>query len=81
MVGPAGSGAQRDDLRIQAQELGAAVRLYHLDAPDDELWRRIQERAMEDPPIRRSDVDAWRRVFEAPDEREFGLYDASPPRR
>ncbi|MGX6606133.1 AAA family ATPase [Micromonosporaceae bacterium Da 78-11] len=71
--------SERDALRLQAQELGAAVQLLYLDAPDDELWRRIQERAMEDPPIQRSDVARWRRLFEAPDDQELGLYDASPP--
>ena len=69
----------RDALRLQAHELGAAVQLLYLDVPNDELWRRIQERAMEDPPIQRSDIDGWRRHFEAPDEQELGLYDASPP--
>ncbi|MEU4221132.1 ATP-binding protein [Actinoplanes sp. NPDC026623] len=69
--------SERDALRRRARELGAAVHLLYLDAPDDELWRRIHARAREDPPIRRSDIDGWRRHFEAPDEQEFGLYDAS----
>jgi predicted kinase len=69
---------ERDALRLQARELGARVCLLFLDASDDELWRRIRERDMEDPPIQRSDIEGWRRHFEAPDQREFGLYDASP---
>ena len=71
--------SERDALRLQAHELGAAVELLYLDVPDNELWRRIQERGMEDPPIHRSDIDGWRHTFEAPDEQELGLYDAPPP--
>lgn len=71
--------AERDALRLGAREVGAAVHLIYLDVPDDELWRRIQERAMEAPPIRRSDIDRWRRHFEAPGEQELCLYDVSPP--
>ncbi|MFI7598868.1 AAA family ATPase [Actinoplanes sp. NPDC049681] len=71
--------SERDALRLRARELGAAVHLIYLDAPDEELWRRIHERAMEDPPIQRLDIDRWRRHFEAPDEQEIGLYDALPP--
>ncbi|MBB4745290.1 putative kinase [Actinoplanes octamycinicus] len=70
--------SERDALRLQARQLGAAVQLVHLDVPNDELWRRIQARAMEDPPIQRSDLDRWRRQFEPPDEREFALYDPRP---
>jgi predicted kinase len=70
---------ERDALRLQAHELGAALELLYLDVPDNELWRRIQERGREDPPIRRSDIDEWRQSFEAPDEQELGQYDASPP--
>jgi predicted kinase len=57
--------------------LGAAVELIYLDVPEEELWRRIEERAMEDPPIQRSDVDEWRRRFEPPDEQELAAYDTS----
>jgi predicted kinase len=71
--------AERDSLRLQARELGAAVHLLYLDVPDEELWRRIRERDLEDPPIERSDVEGWRGHFEAPDEQEFAQYDALPP--
>lgn len=71
--------SEREALRLQARQVGTAVYLLHLDVPDDELWRRIQERNMEDPPIQRSDVDRWRRDFEAPDDEELGLYDAWSP--
>ena len=71
--------SERDARRLQAQVLGAAVELVYLDVPDEELWRRIEERAMEDPPVQRSDVDEWRRQFEPPDEQELARYDASTP--
>jgi len=49
--------SERDALRLEAHQLGVAAELLYLDVPDDELWRRIQERGMEDPPIHRSDIE------------------------
>jgi hypothetical protein len=46
------------------------VELVHLDVPVDELWRRIQARGREDPPITRAELDAWSREFERPDDAE-----------
>jgi len=66
---------ERDALRVAARELGASVELVYLDVPVDELWRRIQARAREDPPIKRSDLDAWARTFQPPDAIEMRLYD------
>ena len=68
---------ERDALRAQARELGASAELVYLDVPADELWRRIHERNMEDPPIKRSDVDDWFQVFQAPDAAEMRHYDPS----
>jgi predicted kinase len=68
---------ERDALRNRANELGASAELIYLDVPADELWRRIQVRNMEDPPIQRSDLDGWFRVFQAPDAAEMGLYSLS----
>jgi predicted kinase len=70
------SRAERDTLRVEARELGAAVELVYLDVPVDELWRRIRDRGREDPPITRADVETWSREFEPPDEAEMGLYNA-----
>jgi predicted kinase len=67
---------ERDALRTQAVELGASAELLYLDVPADELWRRIQQRNMEDPPIKRFQVDAWFRAFQAPDAAEMKLYSA-----
>ena len=62
---------------MRARELGATVELWFLDVPADELWRRIRERDLEDPPVARSDLDDWARVFQPPDAAELRLYD--PP--
>jgi len=58
--------SERDRLRDEARALGASVELCYLDVPLDELWRRIQARNAEEPPISRSDVDGWARTFQAP---------------
>jgi len=66
---------ERDALRVEARKLGASVELVYLDVSLDELWRRIQARGMENPPIKRSDLDTWARTFQSPDEAEMRLYD------
>lgn len=68
---------ERDALRTRASELGASTELIYLDVPADELWRRIQERETEDPPIERSDLDGWFHVFQAPDADEMRRYSPS----
>ena len=68
---------ERGALREGAKRLGASVELHYLHAPVDELWRRIQCRGREDPPITQRDVEQWSRAFEAPDEAEMRLYDFS----
>jgi predicted kinase len=73
---------ERDEMRATARRLGTGVELHYLDAPTDELWRRIQRRNTEPPwdkyPIRRRDLDGWLRVFEAPDAAELALFDPPP---
>lgn len=69
---------ERDRLRTEAQELGARVELLHLDVPLEELWRRVQQRGAEDPPMQRSDL-AQMCAFvrsQRPDEDERSRYDA-----
>jgi predicted kinase len=65
-----------------------AVELHYLDAPVDELWRRLQLRNDEARPgvvpIRREDLQRWALQFEAPDAAERALFDEaglSAPRR
>ena len=72
--GPWGRG-ERARLRTEARVLGAAVELVLLDPPVDELWRRIQARAQEVPPIPRCDLELWDRLFERPEEDELVDYD------
>ena len=68
---------ERGRLRVEARTLGAQVELVFLDPPLDELWRRIQQRGQIDPPISRSDLEDWDRVYERPDEDELADYDAT----
>ena len=44
---------ERDELRLSARELGVAVELHYLEAPVEELWRRLQLRNEEARPARR----------------------------
>jgi predicted kinase len=73
---------ERDELRAAARELGVGVELHYLDVSGDELWRRIEGRNSEPPwdsnPIRRTDLDRWLRVFQAPDGAELALFDSPP---
>ena len=74
--------SERDEMRSEARGLGVDVELHYLDVPTDELWRRIEARNSKPPwdryPIRRADLDGWRRVFQAPDAAELGLFDPQP---
>lgn len=70
---------ERDEIRLAARALGVTVELHYLEAPVDELWRRLEgrnERATPGAvPIERSDLDKWAAQFEAPDAEELALFD------
>jgi predicted kinase len=66
---------ERDMLRERARELGAAVELHYLRASPETLFRRIEQRALEDPPVTREHISRWFEDFEAPTEAERALYD------
>lgn len=70
---------ERDELRLGARSLGVAVELHYLEAPVDELWRRLEVRNEEGKPgtapIKREDLDKWAEQFEAPDAAELALFD------
>ena len=70
---------ERDGLRLGAWSLGAAVELHYLEAPVDELWRRMAIRNEEarpgTAPIARDDLERWAQQFEAPDVAELALFD------
>jgi hypothetical protein len=49
--------------------------LNYLSAPIDVLLKRLQRRAMENPPIRRDQLVQWANVFQAPADEEKALFD------
>lgn len=65
---------ERDELREEARRLGASAELHVVDAPDEELWRRISARGREEPAITLDQVRTWRALFEAPTPEELALY-------
>jgi predicted kinase len=76
---------ERDEFRAAVRELGLGVELHYLDAPTDELWRRIDARNSEPPwesyPISRAHLDKWTATFQAPDAAELALFDPPPKTR
>ncbi len=70
---------ERDELRRAARALGVPVELHYLEAPVDELWRRLDLRNGQalpgTAPIAREDLERWARQLEAPDAAELALYD------
>jgi predicted kinase len=73
---------ERDEMRGVARRLGVGVELHYLDAPIDELWRRIESRNSEPPwdsaPILLADLVEWASTFEEPDAEELALFDPPP---
>jgi predicted kinase len=67
--------SERDDLRLGARELGAAVELHYLSAPPDVLFDRIRQRDRENPPIGRDSLSRWSEAFQAPTPEEMALFD------
>lgn len=71
---------ERDDFRHGARALGAGVELHFLDAPLDELWRRVELRnaspEWHDRPITRADLEEWDALFERPAADELARFDA-----
>jgi predicted kinase len=67
--------SERDELRVRARELGAAVELHYLTAPLDVLFERVQLRGMENPPLTRADLERWSATIQVPGDAELALYD------
>ncbi|HVH09297.1 MAG TPA: ATP-binding protein [Gemmatimonadales bacterium] len=67
--------SERDRLRLEARALGAAVELHYLAAPTDVLFERLQRRAMEQPPIRREQLEQWAQTFQVPSGDEIARFD------
>lgn len=73
--------SDRDEKRLGARALGAAVELHYLDVPLDERWRRIESRNMGGAwgtvPITRTQLEQYERFFEIPERAELDLFDKS----
>jgi predicted kinase len=67
--------SERDDLRLGARALGAAVELHYLTAPADVLYARIQNRGLENPPIKQDELRQWSEIFQEPTTEEMALFD------
>jgi predicted kinase len=72
--------SDRDEKRIGARAIGAAVELRYLDAPLDELSRRLASRVADEvgaARISRSDLERFAASFQPPDVDELALFDAA----
>jgi len=70
--------SERDEKRLAARALGVAVELRYLEAPIDELWRRIEARYEQGGStvrISREHLEQWATMEQVPDEAEFQLFD------
>ena len=68
---------ERERLRAEAAAVGARTELLFLDVPADVLWVRIEERGMEDPPMKQADVEAMHDFIQGqlPDAAERRAFD------
>jgi predicted kinase len=72
--------SERDEKRDAARRLGVAVELRFLDAPYDELVRRVVARHMAGGiAITASHMERYRETFQPPTPDELALYDAPLP--
>lgn len=69
------SREERSRFRVEAEALGAKVKLYFLEVGLDELWRRLSERNANLPSgtffVCRKDLESWMKLFEPPTKDEF----------
>lgn len=66
---------ERERLRHVAVGVGARTELVVLDPPLETLWERVVERGLEDPPMRREDLEGAYEFFQRPDDEEAVTYD------
>jgi len=70
---------ERDEKRLGARSLGAAVELHYLHAPLEELLERAERRSASGEwtasPITRAHFEDWAANFQPPDEEESLLFD------
>jgi predicted kinase len=71
--------AERDEKRLGARAVGVRAELYYLAVPVEELVRRAAQRTASGEwtaaPITREHFETWVRIFQAPDDVEFRLFD------
>ena len=68
-------GGERDRLREGARALGAGVELHWCAVEMEEAIARVRRRGMEDPPLRREQMEGYFAVFQAPTAEEMALFD------
>jgi predicted kinase len=72
--------SERDAIREVARSLGAIVELRFLDAPFDELVRRVVARTANGGiPITANHMERYRLIFQPPTDEELSLYDPPLP--
>jgi predicted kinase len=70
--------SDRDEKRIGARALHAAVELHYLDVPLDELCRRVTRRGGRNTvPLTRAHLEEYSTMFQPPDAGELALF--GPP--
>jgi len=71
--------SDRDEKRLGARALGAAVELFFLDVPFEQLWERLAARNQSElrgvVPITRAQLESWAPLFHSPDQAELDLFD------
>jgi len=67
---------ERERLRELAAAAGARRELIVLDPTMETLWNRVVARGLEDPPLRREDLEDASGLFDRPDAAEAATYDA-----
>jgi predicted kinase len=71
--------SERDEKREAARTLGVAVELRFLDAPYEELVKRVADRhASGGLAITETHMERYRGIFQPPTEDELALYDPPP---
>jgi predicted kinase len=70
--------SDRDEKRLGARALHAAVELHYLDVPLDELCRRVADRSGRNTvPLTRAHLREYSTMFQPPDADELALFDQS----
>ncbi|MDQ5943651.1 MAG: hypothetical protein QG675_419 [Patescibacteria group bacterium] len=72
--------SERDDKRHDAKSLGVSTELHYLRVPLSELIQRLEVRNASKghghAPVSREQIEAFAKVFEAPDGEELALFDS-----